>query len=185
MSLIRTPRPDASTPALAAAVAFALSLAACSDRPAPRHGFRADTPIYSNAVLDLTQTAGRWTQAAAFAKDPEDDCRSGGASIIETKTGLAILARLCLDGAAIDINSPLAITGPGRLTPTGKAPAPLDRAWWVLWADTDLRTLVIGTPDGSFGFILNRNAPLTPDRLAAAKQVLVFNGYDTSRLQVW
>ena len=115
MSLIRTPRPDASTPALAAAVALALALAlaACGDRPAPRHGFRADTPIYSNAVLDLTQTAGRWTQAAAFAKDPEDDCRSGGASIIETKTGLAILARLCLEN-----RSGLIVTAGNLLRPT-------------------------------------------------------------------
>ncbi len=164
--------------------ASALALAACSSAT-KRNGFRSDAPIYSNAVLNLAQTQGRWAQVASFARQPDAECRAGGASIIETATGLSILARLCLDGEALDINSPLAITGPGRLTPTGDAPAPLDRAWWVLWADTDLRTLVIGTPDGSFGFILNRGAPLTPDRLAAAKQVLVFNGYDTTRLQVW
>ena len=168
-----------------AACAALLGLAACSnDSPVKRNGFRADVPIYSNAVLDLRQTSGRWTQAAAFTRDPESDCRAGGASLIETKTGLTILARLCLNGKPVDINSPLDMTGPGRLTPKD-APPPLDRAWWVLWADTDLRTLVIGTPDGSFGFILNRNAPLTPDRLAAAKQVLAFNGYDVSRLSVW
>lgn len=163
----------------------ALALAACSSAPNQRQGFRSDAPIYSNAVLNLAQTQGRWAQVAGFARKPDTECRAGGASIIETETGLSILARLCLDGEAVDINSPLAVTGPGRLTPTGKAPAPLDRAWWVLWADTDLRTLVVGTPDGSFGFILNRGAPLTPDRLAAARQVLVFNGYDTTRLQVW
>lgn len=166
--------------------ALTLALAACGgNTPEPRRGFRADVPIYSNAVLDLTQLQGRWSQVAAFATDPETDCRAGGASIAQAKTGLAILARLCLDGEAVDVNSPLAISGPGRLTPTAKVAAPLDRAWWVLWADTDLRTLVVGTPDGSFGFILNRNAPLTPDRLTAAKQVLRFNGYDTTRLAVW
>lgn len=180
-------RPMPRRPAL---LLLALALAACGNAPASRQGFRSDAPIYSNAVLNLSQTQGRWAQVASFAKDPANECRSGGASILETATGLAILARLCLDGEAVDINSPLAITGPGRLTPTAKVAAPLDRAWWVLWADTDLRTLVIGTPDGSFGFILNRGAsltpaPLTPDRLAAAKQVLVFNGYDTTRLQVW
>lgn len=166
-------------------LALAVTLAACGSAKKSPDGFRRDTPIYSNAVLDLVQTQGRWSQVAAFANDPQTDCRAGGASIIETETGLAILARLCLDGTALDLNSPLAVSGPGRLTPTGKIPAPLDRTWWVLWADTDLRTLVIGTPDGSFGFILNRGAPLTPDRLAAARQVLVFNGYDTTRLQVW
>lgn len=178
-------RPISGLLPAALALTLTFALAACGTGGKTRDGFRRDTPIYSNAVLNLAQTQGRWSQVAGFSQQPDTDCRAGGASIIETATGLAILARLCLDGQALDVNSPLAITGPGRLTPTAKVPAPLDRAWWVLWADTDLRTLVIGTPDGSFGFILNRNAPLTPDRLAAAKQVLVFNGYDTSRLHVW
>ncbi len=182
-------RPNKPHPTLRAAALVAtslvLALTACGQREPSRSGFRSDRPIYSNAVLNLTQTTGRWTQVAAFARDPDADCRAGGASILDTKTGLAVIARLCLDGRPVDINAPLAITGPGRLTPSGKVAAPLDRPWWVLWADTDLRTLVIGTPDGSFGFILDRAGPLPPDRLTAARQVLRFNGYDLARLAVW
>jgi apolipoprotein D and lipocalin family protein len=54
----------------------------------------------------------------------------------------------------------------------------------VLWADADYRTLVIGTPDGSFGFILNRGG-FPADRLKAAREILAWNGYDLTQLVVY
>lgn len=166
-------------PRLIPALLLAL-LAACT-QTTQLDGFRRDGPIYSNAVLDLRQLAGTWDQAAAFTS-ARSTCRPGGAEITATPTGLMVRARLCLNGRDIAYSGPLAITGPGRLRPLAKAPAPLDRDWWLLWADTDLRTLVLGTPDGSFGFILNRGGPLPPDRLTAARDILDWNGYDTTRL---
>lgn len=41
---------------------------------------------------------------------------------------------------------------------------------------------MIGTPDGSFAAVLNRDPVIPEDRLVAARRVLEFNGYDTSRL---
>ena len=166
-------------PRLIPALLLAL-LAACT-QTTRIDGFRSQGPIYSNAVLDLRQITGTWTQAAAFTT-ARTTCRPGGAEITQSATGLMIRARLCLNGADLAFSGPLAITGPGRLRLTGQAPRPLDRDWWLLWADTDLRTLVIGTPDGSFGFILNRGGPLPPDRLAAARDILDWNGYDITRL---
>lgn len=166
-------------PRLIPALLLAL-LAACT-QVTRIDGFRTQGPIYSNAVLDLRQLQGTWTQAAAFSA-ARSTCRPGGAEIAATPTGLSIRTRLCLNGAEVGYSGPLAITGPGRLRPTGKAPRPLDRDWWLLWADADLRTLVLGTPDGSFGFILNRGGPLSSDRLIAARDILDWNGYDTSRL---
>lgn len=166
-------------PRLIPALLLAL-LAACT-QTTRIDGFRTQGPIYSNAVLDLRQITGTWTQAAAFSTN-RAACRPGGAEITATPTGLAIRARLCLNGADLAYAGPLAITGPGRLRPTGKAPRPLDRDWWLLWADADLRTLVLGTPGGSFGFILNRGGPLPPDRLTAAREILDWNGYDITRL---
>ncbi|MCZ8335549.1 MAG: lipocalin family protein [Rhodobacteraceae bacterium] len=155
-------------------------LAACT-QTTRIDGFRSQGPIYSNAVLDLRQLQGTWTQAAAFSTN-RATCRPGAAEIAATATGLTIRTRLCLNGADLAYSGPLAITGPGRLRPTGQAPKPLDRDWWLLWADADLRTLVLGTPDGSFGFILNRGGPLSSDRLIAARDILDWNGYDTTRL---
>ena len=160
-------------------IALLLALAACAPAPSRVEGFRKDAPIYSNAVLDLTTITGKWQQAATFGTP----CRPGGVDIGRGAQGLTIAARLCLNGRERALSSPLAITGPGRLTPA-KAPAPLNREWWLLWADTDLRTLVIGTPDGSFGVVLNRGGPLPPDRLTAARDILDWNGYDTGRLTV-
>lgn len=157
-----------------------LLLAACAPAPSRLDGFRRDAPIYSNAVLDLATITGDWQQVAAFSAR-KSTCAPGQARIGRMATGLAIDASLCLNGRAVAANGPLAITGPGRLTPA-KATAPLNREWWVLWADVDLRTLVIGTPDGSFGFILNRGGALPPDRLTAAREILDWNGYDTARL---
>lgn len=145
-----------------------LLLTACTAPPAQIDGFRSKGPIYSNAVLDLTTIAGQWTQVAAFAGDGRT-CRPGGAEFTRSAAGLTVSARLCLNGSEVTYRGPLAVSGPGRLTPAAKAPAPLNREWWVLWADVDLRTLVIGTPDGSFGFILNRGGPLPPDRCRCAR----------------
>ncbi len=54
----------------------------------------------------------------------------------------------------------------------------------MLWVDEGYRTAVIGTPDGSFGFVLNRDAAIPADRMEAARRVLDFNGYDLAQLQV-
>lgn len=157
-----------------------LLLAACAPAPSRIDGFRSKGPIYSNAVLDMTSITGRWQQVAAFSAT-RSTCRPGGADISGGPSGLTLAARLCLNGQQVTASGPLAITGPGRVTPA-KAASPLNREWWVLWADTDLRTLVIGTPDGSFGFILNRGGALPADRLTAAREILDWNGYDTARL---
>ena len=172
-------------PAQALGLLAALLLAACSVGPSKVQGFRAKGPIYSNAVMDMASITGRWTQVATFASGGRPGCPAGGADIGSNPAGLTIATRLCLNGAEVSYAGPLAVTGPGRATPTGAVRAPLDREWWVLWADVDLRTLVIGTPDGSFGFILNRGGPLPQDRLKAAREILDWNGYDTSRLMTF
>jgi apolipoprotein D and lipocalin family protein len=60
----------------------------------------------------------------------------------------------------------------------------MDAPWWIIWADTNLRTLAIGTPDGRFGFILNKGPDLPADRMNAAREIFDFNGYNLSRLQI-
>ena len=159
-------------------------VAGCAGAPQKQGDFRNGGPIYSNAVLDLGRLDGQWQQVATFAAPDSRPCRKGGtARIRSVAPGLTISARLCLDGRDVTLSGPVTVTGPGRLTPA-RAPAPLDREWWVLWADADLRTLVIGTPDGSFGTILNRGGPLPSDRLTAARDILAWNGYDTAQLRL-
>ena len=138
-------------------------------------------PIYSSAVLDSARMVGQWRQVAGFG--PQDSaCRPGGANITAGPQGLRAVLRLCLAGQDQAAAASLLPAGPGRFALADDAwPEP----WWVLWADADMRTLVIGTPSGRFGFILNRDGTLPADRLAAAREILDWNGYDLTRLQVW
>ena len=58
------------------------------------------------------------------------------------------------------------------------------RALWVLWVDEGFRTAVVGNPAGDFGWILDRSASGGADRIAAAREILDFNGYDTDQLRI-
>jgi apolipoprotein D and lipocalin family protein len=79
----------------------------------------------------------------------------------------------------VRLAGPLAAAGPGRFAAAGQ------QEWWVIWVDTDYRTLAIGTPNGTFGFVLNRGGAVPPDRLRAAREIFDFNGYDVTRLQMF
>ena len=159
-------------------ILLALLLASCA-RPAQQvMAFRdLAAPIYSNAVMDMGGITGDWAQAASFAVD--GDCRAGAVRIAQGTAGLVANGTLCLGGVATDVTGPLAVVGPGRLR------AVTGPDWWVVWADTALRSLAIGTPDGRFGFVLDRTGGLPADRLEAARQVFDFNGYSVARLQVF
>ena len=157
-----------------------LLLAACAAPVPPTRPYRdIAKPIYSSAVLQTGRLEGRWVQVAAFG--PADGgCKPGGAEFSPGPGGLQATLRLCLGGSDVQSSGPLTPAGPGRFAVNGFA-----GPWWVLWADADLRTLVVGTPSGSFGFILNRDGALPADRLAAAREILDWNGYDLGQLRVW
>ena len=150
-----------------------LVLTACAPRPAPvAPSFRAPTaPIYSSAVLDPSRIEGHWVQVAAFATDPLP-CGPGQVDIADGQ----IRWTLCLDGER---------SGAGPLVPgkAGRFSVARMQDWWVLWVDGDYRTMVIGTPSGQFGFVLNRAAALPADRAKAVRDLFKFNGYDLDLLR--
>lgn len=147
-----------------------LLLAACGAAPAPQASFRdAGVPIYSAAAYDPAQLAGTWTEVAAFGA--ERSCRPGALQV----AGGTARWRLCGAGQGAGAVVP---AGPGRFEIGG-------RVWWLLWADADNRTLVFGAPDGRLGLVLDRTGGVSADRLAAAREILDWNGYDVSRLSVF
>ena len=162
-------------------------LAACGPDRAPAPGAFRDTgkQLYSNAVFEPAQLAGQWQQVAAFAAPDTGDCRAGGAKFAPSATGVDLSTRLCLNGQTQAFSGMMAALGPGRYALRGADPAGIGQPWWVIWVDTNYRTLVIGTPSGDFGFILNRDGPLPADRLAAAREILDWNGYDVSQLRMF
>ncbi len=153
---------------------LALALAACAAKPVATTTFRApETPIWSAAAFQPGSIAGDWRQVASF-QGAGSDCRTGAVEIAPAAGGLQIEGSLCLAGQTQPVSGFARSSGPGRLVVSGEE-------WWVLWVDTDYRTLAIGTPSGRFGFILNRGA-IPGDRLNAAREIFDFNGYRTEAL---
>ena len=173
-------QPGDIVPELSAAIrltlAFTLALAGCVAQPPDRiAAFRPKgAPIYSAAAFDVGRITGEWQQVASYAAGPGPGCAPGRAAFGQGPVGLQLTARLCLNGTERVVSGPVQMVGPGRLSVPGMAD------WWVIWVDSGYRTLAIGTPDGSFGFVLDRGrAP--PDRLSAAAEIFDFNGYPKSR----
>lgn len=161
------------------ALCLALLLAGCVAKPVAEPArFRApDAPMWSNAQFDATRLTGRWQQVADFATAPKG-CQPGGIEVTGTAPAQTMAARLCLNGQSLSVSGPVALAGPGRFQ-VG------DQVWWVIWVDTDYRTLAIATPSGAFGFILNRGGGIPSDRIRAAREIFDFNGYDTAQLEVF
>ena len=158
------------SPLIRLALAAAL-LAACSRKPAPQASFRDPArPIYSLAGFDAARLLGEWQQVAGFGTA----CR-GGTITVEPQARYA----LCLPDGPKRGRGAMTATAPGRFDLTGIGPL------WVLWADADNRTVVLGAPSGHYGLILNKGPTLPADRLTAARDILTFNGYDISQLQVY
>lgn len=134
-------------------------------------------PIYSSATLDEARLIGPWAQAGAFGGAR---CRPGSAAFAGGPGALSMTYDLCLSGAQITGGGALQPLGPGRYHVPGLADD-----LWLLWIDSDARTLVFGTPSGSFGFVLNRGGNLPADRARALREILHWNGYDTAALTLW
>ncbi|MCB6178358.1 lipocalin family protein [Rhodobacter sp. Har01] len=155
-----------------------LLLAACVRTAAPpATAFRpAAAGLWSVAAFVPARLDGRWRQVAAYSAAETPGCRPGGAEFTRRPGGLTIAARLCLNGREVTVSGPVGAAGPGRLAVPGMAD------WWVIWVDSGYRTLAVATPDGSFGFVLDRGA-IPSDRLTAAAEIFAFNGYSRARLR--
>ncbi len=160
--------PAMTRPFLTRFVLTALLLAACTPRPLPSVVYRdTSRQVYSIAAFDPARMAGNWHQVAGFGTA----CMGGSITIGPTTT-----YDLCLPDGRKTGAGAMTATLPGRFDLPGVGP------FWVLWADVDNRTLVIGAPSGRYGMILNRDATLPSDRMKAARDIMSFNGYDVTKL---
>ncbi|WP_102226073.1 lipocalin family protein [Acidimangrovimonas sediminis] len=166
-------------PGIAALAALAV-LAACTQAPmnSGRGGYRTPGKLYSLAGFQPKRLAGSWHEVAGFYDPSRQSCALGLTGAKTTATGLEVTLSSCA-GPAATVAAPQIV--PGRFAPD-LADA-RGETWYVLWVDADDRTVVIGTPSGRWGAILNRQPQIPADRLGAAKRILEFNGYDLSRLQ--
>lgn len=164
-----------------------LLLAACGgERAAPVTTDRdPSAPFASIASFDPVRFGGRWYEVAAFPSVAAIACLSSWTEYTPRPDGTLGLGRFCrsADGSVTQTAGRAIPVGPGRLSVTFAGDDGQPATWWVLWVDEGYRTAVIGTQSGRGAWVLNRDPNAPADRLAAAREILDFYGYDPSRLR--
>ena len=137
----------------------------------------AAAPIAATTRFDPARMAGRWEVVALFS---ESDTVAPPPVAYAWDAAAGQLAVVPGAGEPDARFAPLRVVAPGRLRPVGRDG--VDDEIWVLWSDADYRTVVLSNRAGSFGQILNRG-PVAPDRLAAAREILDWYGFDLGLLR--
>lgn len=161
----------------------ALAVSAC----AVPSGFRDPrAPVSASTRFDPAQMQGTWVVRARFAA--ADDGLGGNPEQFDigavSGDGFAVTRHhlTCNSWECAGLSDDLVarITGPGRFTLPRGGDVAADH--WVLWTDAGFRVAAIGTPSGEFGWIMTRGAERA-DLMAAAREILEWNGYDLTRLR--
>ncbi|MFQ1701769.1 lipocalin family protein [Loktanella agnita] len=142
-------------------------------------------PISSQAVFEPQRYLGTWYEVARYPVPFEEGCVGVTAEYGMRPDGQLSVLNICRNPNGSEqsrITGTAEIVGPGRLKVRFSSVPFVAADYWVLWVDSGYRTAVVGAPDGRAGWILNRDPHIPADRLAAARGVLQFNGYDLSRL---
>ena len=145
-----------------------------------------DTPIASKAAFDAAAYMGRWYEVARFPVIFERGCVGVTADYALRADGTVSVLNTCRnpDGTVKStIEGSAQVVGPGRLEVSFPSVPFGASDYWVLWTDESYRVAVVGAPNGRSGWILSREPDLRPDLMAAARDVLAFNGYDLSQLE--
>ena len=144
-----------------------------------------DVPIASAALFAPERYLGTWYEVARFPVPFEAGCVGVTAEYGLISESVISVKNTCRneDGSVRStIEGTAEIVGRGRLEVTFPSVPFGASDYWVLWVDEGYRTAVVGAPNGRSGWILNREPVIPADRLAAAREILDFNGYDLSRL---
>ena len=176
---------------LIAALGLAIGVAGCaSDTQAPGGFFTSyrDTSVQmsSIALFDPARYTGTWYEIARYPVPFQRGCVGTTAQYDLRSDGTLSVINTCrdgaLDGPVKRIEGSARLVGPGRLAVSFDTVPFLSAPYWILWVDEGYRTAVVGVPSGRAGWILNRDPVIPADRLAAAREILDFNGYDVTQL---
>ncbi|MEQ8897048.1 MAG: lipocalin family protein [Roseovarius sp.] len=151
---------------------LALMLAACgsgTDTGAIRD---SDARISSQVNVTADRLAGNWHIRTRWPGTPNP---AGPLRLVQSAQTLT-LTGTATNGPVTTTLTPL---GQGRFR-AGNSQAFGDSPLWVLWMDADNRTAAIGTPDGRFGWIMDRAPTGGADRITAAREIMEWMGYDLS-----
>ena len=150
-----------------AALALALLVAACTPEPAPdlEIGFRNPTVTLAGSTrYDSARFAGGWVTVACLGTCAET------VRYIPATDGVMLREAV---GEQVAYRS----VGPGILREVGGAGVLV-----VMWVDEGFRTAAVGDVDGDWAAVIDRTGRGGADRVAAAIEVLDFNGWRVEAL---
>ncbi len=172
------------------ALVFVAGCAAAPETPATPPSLRdAAAPLGSQTDVNADGLAGDWAVRrtlpdGAFVPGERFSLTASGADLTLVWLGIVCsdVVGLC---EAFTGTATYARSGPGRWRRTSAVPyeevAPLDL--WIFWTDGDRRTMAFGDPAGSYALIADRNATGGADRIAAAREILDWYGFDVAMLR--
>lgn len=162
------------------AMLVCLMLTACA-APSTGPAYR-DTgqPLSVTTRSDASRLAGDWV----VRRSTPNEAGLIGVTYLTGTEAFALTRRVCDDTGQCDLRRTTRAATPLGMNRWRLAGDSAPREIWVVWVDEGYRTAAIGTPDGSFGWILDRAARGGSDRITAAREILEFNGYTTGALQV-
>jgi len=157
-----------------------LTLTACA--APPTGGAYRDTgqPLSVTTRSDASRLAGDWVVRSST---PNEAGLIGVSYLTGTGEAFALTRRVCDDTARCELRRTTRAAMPLGMNRWRLAGDQTPQEIWVVWVDEGYRTAAIGTPDGSYGWILDRAASGGGDRITAARDILEFNGYTTGALR--
>ena len=155
-------------------------LAGCTaDAPTPSY---LDDPMY---LVDVqpSRLAGTWYEVARYPAFFEDGCTHVTATYTPRPDGsLGLVNRCRRDGVTEAIAGLATPVGPGQLKVKLDG-VPIKGDYWVLGMSRDGRTVYVGTPTRTAGWVLHRDRRFTEEQRRVAERLFRRNGYDEAALQ--
>ena len=161
-----------------------LLLAACAGGPSYRD---TTVPLATAMQVDLNRYQGLWYEIARFPVSFEEGCVGVTAEYTLNPNGTVKVVNTCREGTlSAPPRSSEAIaetvdSSNSRLKVDFVPLIPFTSGdYWILHIDEDYRTVVVGTPNGTAGWVLAREPQISDVRLQRGYDVLQRAGYDLS-----
>lgn len=164
------------------ALALMLAVAACA--PYVPSSRLWGTPMFVQVNAPPSALTGSWYEVGRFPLPRATDCRRATMTLAPQEDGSLQLTRQCTDietGATVVSGGRAQVVRPGVLRVNSGQVLPAN--YWLLYLSRDGQMAVVGTPGRDTGFVLRRNAGVTPEQWQTALDVFERNNYDINGLQ--
>jgi len=163
-----------------------LLLAGCVSGPAFRDN---SVEIETVEQIDLNRYQGLWYEIARFPVSFEEGCVGVTAEYTILPDDTVRVVNTCREGS-LDA-PPRSSTASAETVDASNAKLKVDFVpyvpftagdYWILDIDEGYRTVVVGTPDGTAGWVLAREPQISQARLQRGYDALQRAGYDLSQI---